>query len=117
MSFHTDKQRKAFFASKGNVRSQTSPQIIGRSRPRLSKTKRDFIVKEIRRGIKEKRPTKQAIAIAFSKARKKFGNSGLRITRTVTNNPHRKLDERTRRLLFLLLGTAIALRILKEARK
>ena len=128
MVFKSDAQRKGFFANRGFTRSQLQPLIQKDSsghlkrnknnptKPRLSKPKREFVAKEIRRGIKEGRPSKQAIAIAFSKARKRFGNSGLRITRTITN-PNGRLDERTRRLLFLLLGTAIALRILRQFRE
>lgn len=114
--WRTRKTDKRKFMQKSNVRSNHSPQIMRTQRPRLPKTQREFIAKEIRRGIREGRPSKQAIAIAFSKARKKFGNAGLRITRTVTDNPNGRVDKRTRRLLFLLLGTAIALRILREAR-
>lgn len=85
--------------------------------PRLSKEKRDFISDQIRKEIKAGKPNKQAIAIAFSKARSKFGNSGLEVTKSVANAPTDTVDKRTRNILFLLLGTAIALRVLKELRK
>lgn len=42
--------------------------------------KRRFITREIKRQRREGKPQKQAVAIAFSKARKRFGNKELRRT-------------------------------------
>lgn len=86
-------------------------------KPILSKEKREFISKQISKEIRAGKPSKQAIAISFSKARSRFGNSGLELTKSVKNNPTNNIDKRTRNLLFLLLGTAIALRVLRELRK
>ena len=62
----TDRQRKAFFAKNNPLRSPLTPQMQG------------FISKKISKNIKEGKPPKQATAIAFSQARKKFGNSRLK---------------------------------------
>ena len=84
-------------------------------KPKLSKVKLEFISKEIRRQRKERKPEKQSIAIAFSKARKKFGNSTLR---QMPNNPNNdnKEQKRIRRLLVSLFGLAITLEILRRVR-
>lgn len=47
--------------------------------PKLTPAQSKFISKEIKIQIEEGRPQKQSIAIAFSKAREKFGNAKLKI--------------------------------------
>lgn len=84
-------------------------------KPKLSKTKREFISKEIRRQRREGKPAKQSIAIAFSKARKKFGNSALRQMPSNPNNDNKE-QKRIRRLLVSLFGLAITLEVLRRVR-
>ncbi len=102
---------------KGNPRSSTSPQVMGRARkPRLPKKVTDFISREISRQSKEGKPQAQSIAIAFSKARKKFPAQRRKLELIkVKGNPH--ITKRTRSLIFLLLGTALALQVLRETRR
>ncbi len=111
MVFTTDRQRKAFFASRGNSRTSISP-AMARQASRLNPRMKKFLATKIRKNIKEGKPPRQAVAIAFSQARKKFGNSKL-IPKT---NPHLRLDNRTRNLLFLIFGTAIALSLIRQIR-
>ena len=66
MSLHTDRQRKFFFANRGNPRSSVTPEM------------QKFLSKKISKNIREGKSPKQATAIAFSQARKKFGNGRLK---------------------------------------
>ncbi len=132
MSRHlTRQQEKAMFAKMGNPNNRginsnqrvmnpndnqkSSRKIIIRSsnQPTLRLSERKFISDEISRQRREGRPQRQSIAIAFSKARKKFGSN--RIPEFPKGSSH--ITERTRRLLFTLLGAAIAIRILREFTK
>jgi len=121
MVFKSDAQRKGFFGARGFVKSQLKPFITNnptrRRKPRLSLKQREFIAKEIRRGIKEGRPQQQSIAIAFSKARKKFKDKRFlpRMT-SHKGNPNGIFPKRTRNLLITLLGVAIALRLFRQLR-
>ncbi len=94
MVFVSDRQRKAVMAklNQGNLRSDVRPQIIplkaggdiiGDKAPITAQEQptpamQQFLSQKIRKNISEGKPTKQAIAIAFSQARKKFGNGTLR---------------------------------------
>lgn len=109
MVFKTDKQRKAFFATR-NFKGQTMPTMVS-SIPKLPLAQREFIADKIRKNISEGKPQKQAIAIAFSQARKRFGNSRLL---PKLGNPNGITPKRTRNLLILILGTAIALRLFRD---
>ncbi len=112
MVFKSDRQRKGFFASRPSPRTAITPAMARRA-SKLSPTMKRFLASKIRKNIREGKPAKQSVAIAFSQARKKFGNSRL-IPKT---NPDLKLDNRTRRLLFLIFGTAIALSLIKQIRQ
>lgn len=114
MVFTSDKQRKAFFASRHTTKSRVMPTMTGRMTPRLTKTEREFIGKKIRKNIREGKPRKQAIAIGFSQARTKFGKARIP---ELKNQKTDFLDKRTRNLLITLLGFSIALSILRSARK
>jgi len=114
MAFHTDRQRKAFFASRGNPRTNITPRVMKRTTPKLRKTEREFIADKIRKNIREGKPRKQAIAIGFSQARAKFGKSRIP---ELKNQKTNFIDKRTRRLLVLLLGTALFLQILRQTRQ
>lgn len=117
MPFHSDKQRKAFFASRGNPRGNINPAIMNRMKPRLTPAVRDFVSKKIKKNIKEGKPVKQSIAIAFSQARKKFPKQKKSLTRIV-GNPNSKLTpKRIVNLLVFLFGVSLALQILRSARK
>lgn len=102
----TRQQEKAMFAkmNKSRTRSKLTPEM------------QTFLSRKIRKNIKEGRKPKQAVAIAFSQARKKFGNARLR---SMPNNPRddNKSQRRIRNLLVTLFGVAIALQILRRARK
>ncbi len=113
MVFQSDRQRKAVMAklNQGRTRSSITP-AMARQASRLNPRMKRFLASKIRKNIREGKPARQAIAIAFSQARKKFGNSRL-IPKT---NPHLALDNRTRRLLFLIFGTAIALSLIRQIR-
>ncbi len=115
MVFTSDRQRKAFWASRGNPRGGVMPTMTRRTSKLPSKVG-DFIGKEISRQRKEGRPQAQSIAIAFSKARKKFPRQAKRLT--LMGNPSRdKLTpRRISNLLVLLFGTAVALSILRRIR-
>lgn len=113
MVFKTDAQRKAFFAKKGNPRSATSPAFV-RTSTRLTPTQKQFISKEIKRQRKEGKPIKQSIAIAFSKARKKFPKQK---ALKFKGNPNKNFTKKElTNLLVFLFGTAVALQILRQAR-
>ena len=85
-------------------------------KPKLPTKVSDFIGKEISRQRKEGRPQAQSIAIALSKARKKFPRQARRLT--LMGNPNGKLSQkRIRNLLVTLFGLAIALQILRRIRK
>lgn len=111
MVFKSDRQRKGFFATR-NFKRPTRPQITRMTKLPSNVTK--FIGDEISRQRKEDRPQEQSIAIAFSKARRMFPAQESKLV--PKNNPNGSQD-RFRRLLFLLVGTAIALRILRDFRK
>lgn len=129
--FKTDRQRRGFFATMNFKRQPRN--IVMTSRPKLPLAQREFIATEIRRGVKEGRPQDQSIAIAFSKARKRFGNGALlpkvgsgKIqkmnfsnpkNKNFSSNPNGTTKKRTRNLLVLILGTAIALRLLRDISK
>lgn len=103
--------------NRGTRKDSPSGQVTQRSMPRLSAEKREFVGRAISKEIRAGKPRKQAIAIGFSVARKRFGNSGLQATKTIKNRKTDNVDKRTRSLLFTLLGTAIALRILRQITK
>ena len=77
------KERKAFnqvkvFNKRTGLNVTTTKQIKDMTKNiTLSPRMRIFIDKKISRNIREGRPQKVAIAIAFSQARKKFGNGRL----------------------------------------
>ena len=73
MTFRTDKQRRGFFAKKGVIKANIIPKRFSSKRILEKDKKRKFLVKKIKRNIKEGKPQKQAVAIAFSQTRKKFG--------------------------------------------
>lgn len=101
------------FAKMNNPsRSNVTPSM-SRNVPMLKSSERNFLEFKIRKNIKEGKPRKQAIAIAFSQARKKFGTSRIP---EVKNRRTDVIDKRTRRLLLLIFGTAVALSILRQAR-
>jgi len=114
MVFKSDRQRKGFFGSLGSTRSSTRPRMTTKTITRLPKNVRDFISKEISRQRKEGKPQAQSIAIAFSKARKKFPSQKKKLS--LMNSP-RMSQKRIRNLIFLLFGTALALQILRQVRK
>lgn len=75
MAFKSDKQRKGFFASRGN-RNTGHIAVDKVMKRQLQKTRSkeqcDKLLKDkIRKNIKEGKPRKQAVAIAFSQVRKK----------------------------------------------
>ena len=117
MVFKSDRQRKFVMSRMNKDRTPNQPRNITSNQPKLSPDKRQFVSDAISKEIRAGKPRKQAIAIGFSKARAKFGNSGLQVTRTIKNRRTDNVDKRTRSLLFTLLGVAIALRILREVRK
>lgn len=111
MVFKSNSQRRAFFATRAGVRADRLPRIV-KEKPKLSPEMKEFLAKKIRKNIREGKQPKQAIAISFSQARKKFKDSRL----IPKSNPHLKLDKRTRNLLFLIFGTAAALSIIRQIR-
>lgn len=115
MPFDSDKQRKGFFGSRGNPRSNVTPAIM-RGMPRLTPAVKTFVSKKIRVNIREGKPVKQSIAIAFSQARKKFPKQKKSLERLV-GNPNGKLTtKRITNLLVFLFGVSLALSILRRAR-
>ncbi len=114
MVFKSDRQRKGFFGSLGTTRSRTIPSMSRRSMPKLPKNVKDFISKEISRQRKEGRPQRQSIAIAFSKARKKFPRQAKKLK--LMGNPRTMSRNRLINLLVLLVGVSVALRILRGIR-
>ncbi len=112
----TRDQEKAMFAKRGKDTRDSNPNFSNQpsTRSRLTPTMQKFISNEIRRQLKEGKGQQQSVAIAFSKARKKFGNS--RLIPKVKNQKDKKLDKRTERLLFTVLGAAIALEIIRRIR-
>ncbi len=62
----SDRERKAMFASMSSGHKQG---VVANQEVR-----QQFISRKIRKNIKEGKPRKQAVAIAFSQAREKFGN-------------------------------------------
>lgn len=116
MVFKSDAQRKGFFSNNPTNRSNIRPVMTRQATPRLSKEKREFVASKIIKNIKEGKPTKQAIAIGFSQARKKFGNSGLELTKGFKNQRTDFIDKKTRNLLIFLIGVSLALSILRRAR-
>lgn len=111
MVFKSDRQRKGFFANRGTTKSNINPQIM-KSTPKLPKNIRDFIGDKISLLSREGKPQNVAIGRAFSEARKKFGKDKVPKLDSRTN----QISPRTRRLLFTILGVAIALRLLREFR-
>ena len=112
MVFKIDRERKAAFARmKGRGTRDERPLFT----PVLTSEERKFISKEISRQRREGKPQKQSIAIAFSKARKMFGNARLK---RMPNNPRDDTKEtrKIRNLLVTLFGAAIALEIIRRAR-
>ena len=117
MVFKSDAQRKGFFGSRGNIRSRVTPAIMKRMKPRLTPQVRTFVAKKIRANIREGKPVKQSIAIAFSQARKRFPKQKKSLERIV-GNPNGKLTtKRIVNLLVFLFGVSLALRILRGARQ
>lgn len=111
MVFTSDRQRKAFFATGNFGRSPRTPIVMRRNMPKLTKTEREFIAGKIRKNIKEGKPNKQAIAIAFSQARKKFGS---RKIPEIKNQRTNVIDKRTRRLLITLIGLSLFLSLFRK---
>ena len=72
MVFVSDKQRKFVMAKLRQGKAIVEPTII-----KLSPAQQKFIRKKVSKNIKEGRKPKQAVAISFSQARKKFGNGAL----------------------------------------
>lgn len=73
---------------------------------------RRFVSREIRRQRREGKPTNQAVAIAFSKARRKFGDK--KILRPRMSGHTNNGSKRTRRLITTLFGVAIGLALLRR---
>ena len=127
MAFKSDAQRKGFFGSRGFVRSQLQPLMQKsksghlkknrnnptRRKPKIDKEARDFISKKISILTREGKRQDVAIGRAFSEARRKFGEDRVPKIPSMSSN---QISQRTRRLLFTLLGFAIALRILRQFR-
>ena len=129
MVFKSDRQRIGFFANRVTVRSVFEPRMIKKApiekapvglknnQPKLTPSMKKFLATKIRKNIREGKPPKQAVAIAFSQARKKFGDvKALK----QSNNPNGRkdfFDNRTRRLIFLIFGTAVALSLLRQIRQ
>jgi hypothetical protein len=113
MSMDRD-QQKAMFAKMGSRGTRdTSPQLSrSTSKARLTPQMSSFISNQIRKELKAGKGQQQSVAIAFSKARSRFGNG--RLIPVVKNKPKKDLDKRTERLLFTLLGAAIAIAIIKR---
>ena len=117
MVFTSDRQRKAVMAKlTSGTRSNVMPSIMRRMKPRLRPEVRNFVAKKIRANIKEGKPTKQSIAIAFSQARKKFPKDKKALTQLVSNPNGKLTQKRIINLLVLLFGVSVALRILRGAR-
>ena len=72
---------------------------------------RQFLANKIRKNIREGKPRKQAIAIAFSQARRKFGSDKIP---PLSNQRTNTIDDRTRRLLVFLIGASLAISILRR---
>ncbi len=72
MVFVSDKQRKFVMAKLRQGKAIVEPTIL-----KLSPAQQKFIRKKVSKNIKEGRKPKQAVAISFSQARKKFGNGAL----------------------------------------
>ncbi len=107
---------------------------------KLSPAQKEFIRKKVKKNIREGRPPKQAVAISFSQARKKFGNGALispkeravmkRLTRILPKLTKKETEE-VRKLVLkklkrknppqiplinlipLLIGTFVILSVLK----
>lgn len=129
MVFKSDAQRIGFFANRGFIRSQIKPiGTLGTLKKRKARTggpidkapismkQKEFLAKKIRQNLREGRPMKQAIAIAFSQARKKFPRQKRFVLK---GNPNGKglTTKRITNLLVLLFGTAVALSILRRIRR
>ena len=127
MPFHSDKQRKGFFGSRGNPRSNVEPKFVkGQSKffqfekntkPKLTKQVSGFVAKKIRKNIKEGKPLKQSIAIAFSQARKRFPKQKKSLEKIVSNPNGKLTTKKIINLLVFLFGVSVALSILRRARK
>ncbi len=122
VQFLTRKGDKRVFVVKdgSNRRGSNQPpqELMSRQKPKLPQDVRDFISDEISRQRKEGRPQGQSIAIAFSKARKKFPRQAkkLELMRRSGQMSGHTTAARTRNLLVSIFGLAIALRILREFR-
>ena len=103
-----DRQRRAMFARLNN---RTQPKGIIRTRKTLTTPERTFIADEINKNAKAGKSQKQSVVQAFAKARQRFGSKI-----PVIKNPPKNLDQKTRSLLFTLLGVAITLKILRTLR-
>lgn len=126
--FKSDSQRKGFFGSRVTVRSAFEPRMIKRAgiekapvgiqnQPKLTPSMKKFLATKIRKNLREGKPPKRAVAIAFSQARKKFGDvKALKQTGNPNGNPN-GFDKRTRNLIFLIFGTAVALSLLRQIRQ
>lgn len=68
MVFVSDRQRKFVMAKLRQGKAIVEPTIV-----KLSSQQKAFIRKKVSKNIKEGKPPKQAVAISFSQARKKFG--------------------------------------------
>ncbi len=116
MVFSSDRQRKGFFGSRGRSRSNVNPRITRMKK--LPKNVSDFISMEISSQRRKGKSQRQSIRIAFEVARKKFPRQKSQLTLIKKMNPNGTKDQRRRflNLLVLLVGTAVALRILRTAR-
>ena len=112
-------QEKAMFAKMGSRNTRDSSPRMTRSKTsgssRLTSQMQMFISAQIRKEIRSGRGQQQSVAIAFSKARIKFGNS--RLIPKVKNQQNALLDKKTERLLFTLLGAAIAIEVIRIIRR
>lgn len=117
MVFKSDRQRKGFFGSRGNPRSNSMPTMTRSTIRKLPPRVTGFISKEISRQRKEGRPQAQSIAIAFSKAKSKFPTQKANLT--LKGNPNGKglSLKKITNLLVLLFGVSVALSILRRARQ
>lgn len=118
MSMDRD-QEKAMFAKMGSRNTRDTNPNFSKSRTsrssRLTPKMQMFISAQIKKEIRSGRGQQQSVAIAFSKARMKFGNS--RLIPKVQNRQNALLDKKTERLLFTLLGAAIAIEVIRIIRR
>lgn len=108
MVIRSDAQRRAMFA-KRRWDNPTNPAMM-KNRVMLTTTQKTFLAMKIRKNIKEGKPAKQAVAIAFNQARTKFPGVGIPAMKNQKTNT---LGKKTVRLIVGLLGISVALSILR----